>query len=422
MAQDQYHHGVTVTETTDGSQSMQTVSTAIMGMVAWANDADNTVFPLDTPVLISDIRSAIGRAGTSGSLASALTAIGNQVSAPIVVVRVDDGTSGQTSGQSGESSGSGSGSSGSSSSGTSSSNSNIQQALIANIVGTTTSMGQKTGLQALLVAEPVVGVKPRILGVPYIADDGVTTALVTVAKSLKAFCYAAINASNVSGAIADRSNLGGRELMPIYGDFIGVDATGSGSTTVSAVAVAMGLRALTDQQVGWHRCISNIAVNSVTGVTKPISWDLQDTGTDADQLNQNDITALIHRSGYRFWGVRTCDTTGAFTFESYTRTAQVIADTIAEACLPDIDQPLTPMLASEIIDNINAKFRQWTGLGYLLGGQAWLDTQVNTANSLKGGELIINYKYTPVPPLENLSFTQEITDSYLANFAGQVTA
>ncbi|WP_435632574.1 hypothetical protein [Carnimonas bestiolae] len=47
---------------------------------------------------------------------------------------------------------------------------------------------------------------------------------------------------------------------------------------------------------------------------------------------------------------------------------------------------------------------------------------MNSADSLKGGQWIINYKYTPVPPLENLSFTQEITDSYLTDFAAQVTA
>lgn len=404
MAQDQFHHGVSVVETTDGSQSIQTVSTAVIGLVGWASDAENSTFPLDTPVLVNDIKLAIGKAGTKGSLAGALTAIGNLVSTPVVVVRVDDGTSstGKDSDQQQDS----------------------QSTLIANIIGTTTDDGQKTGMQAFLVAEAVVGVKPRILGVPSIADDGVTTNLVSIAKSLRGFAYANVAATNVSDAISDRQNLSGRELMPIFGDFTGVDTvSGNGGTvTISSVAVALGLRAQIDQNVGWHRCISNVSVDGVTGVTNPVSWDLQATGTDADQLNQNQITALIRRNGYRFWGVRTCDSTGAYTFESYTRTAQVIADSIAEAHFSVMDNPLTPMLAREIIDNINAKMRQWVGLGYLLGGEAWLDTQVNSADSLKGGQLIINYKYTPVPPLENLSFTQEITDSYLADFAAQVTA
>ncbi|WP_435632573.1 hypothetical protein [Carnimonas bestiolae] len=48
----------------------------------------------------------------------------------------------------------------------------------------------------------------------------------------------------------------------------------------------------------------------------------------------------------------------------------MIADSIAEAHFFVMDNPLTPMLAREIIDNINAKMRQWVGLGYLPGGEA----------------------------------------------------
>ena len=37
--------------------------------------------------------------------------------------------------------------------------------------------------------------------------------------------------------------------------------------------------------------------------------------------------------------------------------------------------------------------------------------------SLKAGQLYIDYDYTPVPPLENLMFKQRITDRYLVDFA-----
>ena len=37
---------------------------------------------------------------------------------------------------------------------------------VSNIIGTTDENGQYTGLKALLAAESVTGVKPRILGVP----------------------------------------------------------------------------------------------------------------------------------------------------------------------------------------------------------------------------------------------------------------
>ncbi len=41
-----------------------------------------------------------------------------------------------------------------------------QAQTISNIIGTTDANGKYTGLKALLTAEAVTGVKPRILGVP----------------------------------------------------------------------------------------------------------------------------------------------------------------------------------------------------------------------------------------------------------------
>ncbi len=44
MAQD-YHHGVRVVEVNEGTRSITTVSTAIVGMVCTGDDADAKMFP-----------------------------------------------------------------------------------------------------------------------------------------------------------------------------------------------------------------------------------------------------------------------------------------------------------------------------------------------------------------------------------------
>jgi phage tail sheath protein FI len=41
-----YHHGVEVIEINDGTRTISTVSTAIIGMVCTASDADAKTFPL----------------------------------------------------------------------------------------------------------------------------------------------------------------------------------------------------------------------------------------------------------------------------------------------------------------------------------------------------------------------------------------
>ena len=153
-----------------------------------------------------------------------------------------------------------------------------------------------------------------------------------------------------------------------------------------------------------------------------MTWDLQDPATDAGYLNSNEITTLIQHDGFRFWGSRTCSDDPLFAFENYTRTAQIMADTIAEAHMWAIDKPMHGSLVNDMLEGIKAKQREWTRLGYLMGGDAWYDPELNSKDTLKAGKLYIDYDYTPVPPLEDLTFRQRITDSYLADFASTITA
>ena len=80
-----YHHGVEVIEINDGTRTISTVSTAIIGMVCTASDADEKTFPFNTPVLITSVQSAIGKAGKKGTLAKSLQAIADQCK-PVIVV------------------------------------------------------------------------------------------------------------------------------------------------------------------------------------------------------------------------------------------------------------------------------------------------------------------------------------------------
>lgn len=131
---------------------------------------------------------------------------------------------------------------------------------------------------------------------------------------------------------------------------------------------------------------------------------------------------FIRKDGFRFWGNRTCSDDPLFQFENYTRTAQVLADTMAEAHMWANDRPLTPVLVREIIAGINAKFRELVSAGYLLGASCWYDDTANDKDTLKAGRLSIDYDYTPVPPLEDLTLRQRITDKYLATFAASVNS
>lgn len=386
MSTDQYHHGARVIEVSDGVRSIQTVSTAIIGMVCTASDADDTQFPLNTPVLLTNVQSAVGKAGTSGTLAASLQAIADQAQPVTVVVRVEEGED--------------------------------EAATTTNVIGGADANGNYTGMKALLSAQTILGVKPRILGVPGLDNQDVTAAMVSIAQKLRGFTYAsAWGCDSISDAIAYRNNFSQRELMLLWPDFMDWNTTTSSTDIAWATARALGLRAQIDQTIGWHKTLSNVGVNGVTGISKGVYWDLQTEGTDADLLNQNDVTTLINKDGYRFWGDRTCSDDPGFAFENYTRTAQVLADTMAEAQMWAMDMPMTPSLIKDMVHNINAKLRSMVNNGYLIGGNCWYDPDANPAENVAAGKAIIDYDYTPVPPLEDLTLRQRITDSYLVDFS-----
>ncbi|KGX48691.1 phage tail sheath family protein [Burkholderia pseudomallei MSHR3709] len=182
------------------------------------------------------------------------------------------------------------------------------------------------------------------------------------------------------------------------------------------------MRAKIDNDIGWHKTISNVVVNGVSGISADVSWDLQDPATDAGYLNEHEVTTLVNRNGFRFWGSRTCSDDPKFAFENYTRTAQVAADSIAEAQMPVVDGPLNPSLARDVVESINGWFRQQTSNGYLMGGGAWIDPEPNTADVLASGKAYIDYDFTPTPPFENMVLRQRITDRYLADFPARVAA
>ena len=390
MPQD-YHHGVRVLEINEGTRPIRTVSTAVVGLVCTADDADATTFPLDTPVLLTNVVAALGKAGTKGTLYRTLDAIGRQTKPVTIVVRVAQGKDADET--------------------------------TSNVVGTVTAEGKYTGMKALLRAQSRFGVRPRILVAPSLDTQPVAAALGAIAQSLRAFAYvSAHGCTTKEEAVAYRRQFSQRELMVIWPDFLAWDAVSSETVVMPATAYAAGLRAKIDNDTGWHRTLSNIGVNGVTGISTDVSWDLQDPATDAGYLNEQDVTTLVNRNGFRFWGSRTCSDDPLFAFENYTRTAHVIADSIAEAQMTVVDGPLNPSLPRDIIESINGKFREWTSLGYLIGGSSWFDPEPNTTEVLKSGKAYLDYDYTPVPPLENLMLRQRITDRYLADFAARVNA
>jgi phage tail sheath protein FI len=141
------YHGIKVTETTTGARAIASVASGIIGLVATAGAAVgapttalDAAFPIGELTLVTDVRSAIEKAGTTGTLVKALSAIADQCAPIIIVLRVAEGVD--------------------------------AAATQANIIA---------DLPLLLDAESLLGVRPRILGIPGFDNQAVATALVPIA-------------------------------------------------------------------------------------------------------------------------------------------------------------------------------------------------------------------------------------------------
>lgn len=378
-----YHHGVTSTEVNEGTRPISTVSTATIGLVATGPDADAVYFPPNQLTFITDIDTAISKAGTTGTLALALSAIALQCKPFVIVSLVEEGADDETT--------------------------------KANVIGGYVD-GKYTGIKGLEAAKSRFGKRPNIIGAPGFEADTVISQLVSTAQAVNGFAYAQAPADTKEEAVTLRDTFGSRELMLLWPDGV------SGDNSVLTAAYALGMRAKIDRDIGWHKTLSNVAINGFTGISHDVTWDLQNPNTDAGYLNENEITTIINEDGFRFWGDRTCSGDPLFAFENYTRSGQIVRDTIAEAHMWAVSKGITATTARDIVEGVNRKFRDWVADGKLLGGSAWIRKEANGTDTVKDGNLVIDYDYGPIPPMENLEFRQRITDSYVADLVTAIAA
>jgi uncharacterized protein len=389
-------HGLTITESTTSNavttaSTLSTIGVIVTGAAAAGADttALNAAFPLDTPVLVTDITTALASlpASTTGTILATLTAI-SQITSPImVVVRVEAGDD--------------------------------QAETDANVIGAVAGNAY-TGIQALLAAQQRVGKTPRILGAPGLDSEAVTAALVIAAKKLRAMVYAAVHADDEAEALVYRAEFGASQLMLIWPD-------SSTSFSGDAIARALALRALIDEEQGWHKTISNVVVDGISAITRDVHWDLLDSSTTAGVLNDAGITTMIQHDGWRFWGNRTCagNSEPQFVFESARRTSYALQDLILSIVFPYIDKPMTLGLVKALLEKINATLTRLTqpsnGLGgQVIGARVALDSTKNTAAQLAAGKPVFTLTYTPAAPLENPIVEFVSSDEYYEGFADQL--
>lgn len=455
-------HGVEVQELTDGPRPIRTVRSATIGLIGTAPGADPVKFPLNTPVLIAGRRTDAVGIGTEGTLPGAIDAVFDQTGAVIVLVRVEEGASeaetlanviGGIHPVTGAYEGV------QAFAGADSSVGFVPKILIApgfthqRVQGAVTSVGltaNGTGYTgatvaitggggsgatatAVLSGGKVTGITLTDNGTGYtsaptvtITGDGtgatataaigpyrnaVVAELLGLATRLRAVIVADGPNTTDAAAIAYREDWGSDRVYAVDPFALVFDGTANNPAPMSARVA--GLIAKSDAERGFWWSPSNQEIFGIVGTARPVDFALGDYNARANLLNERDVATVIRQDGFRLWGNRSCSSDPKFAFLCVRRTADMVAESVLKAHLWAVDRGITKTYVEDVREGVYAYLMSLKARGAILGGDVWLDPELNTAATIAQGRVYWDYDFTPVYPAERVSFRQRLTDRYV---------
>ena len=383
---EQFLHGVEVSEITSGPRTIRTTKSSIIGLVGTAPDADNTVFPLNKPVLIVGSRREAAKLGATGTLPMAINGIFDQIGAMVIVVRVEAGED--------------------------------EAETIANIIGGVDAQtGDYKGVQAFLSAESIVHAAPRVLIAPGFTHqrpnnqaNPVISSMLVIADRLRAVIIADGPNTNDQEAITWRNDFGNARVYivdPWVKIFIDSEQVVPPSPYIA------GLIARSDNENGFWWSPSNQEIYGIVGTARPVDFTLGDANCRANFLNENEVTTIIRQEGYRLWGNRSCSSDPKWAFLSVRRTADLINDSLLRAHMWAVDRNITRTYLDDVVESVNAYLAHLKALGAILGGQCYPDPELNTPANIAQGKVYFDFDFTPPYPAERIVFRSHLINDYI---------
>ena len=372
-------HGVELVEITDGLRPIQSVRSAVIGIIGTAPAADAAKFPLNTPVILAGRPPASADIGETGTLKNALDGIFKQAGAVVIVVRVAQG--------------------------------NNHNDTLSHIIG---DEGDKTGVHAFRQAQSVVFQTPRILIAPGFSQEAsVTTELLSVAGKLRAVVVSDAGHAEADAADAQTfaSGFGSDRLFCVF-PWVKVSRNGVEVNEPASSRVA-GLIAKSDNDRGFWWSPSNQEILGIVGTSYPVEFSMTDSTAESNLLNENKVTVIVSQDGFRLWGNRSTSLDQKFAFLSVRRTADIIGDSIVRAHRWAVDRNITKTYISDVTNSVNSYLKDLEAKGAILGGTCWADPDLNTPSAISQGKVYFNYDFTPPYPAEHITFRSLLTENYL---------
>ena len=281
--------------------------------------------------------------------------------------------------------------------------------------------GKRKGFELLRDGFNLFGADAKILICPeYDKTASCAAALATLADQMHAKAYIQLpKGTSLSKAIAGRGPMGTinasasnenvRHFFPY--------AIGSTNSLESLATHAAGLRMKVDVDHGYWFSTSNRELSGVIGMEIPLTARVDDIQSETNRLNAVGITTIFNSfgTGFRLWGNRSSNfptVTHISCFEVASRTGDIIDESIRQAELQFIDQPIDDALLDSFVETIDTFLRSQKSLvGYSVG----LDYEYDLVDAFSQGQIPLIYDYTPKIPGERISNKSVMTRKYLAN-------
>lgn len=463
-------HGVEVLQIDTGARPIQTVRSSVIGLIGTAPDADAAKFPLNTPVLIAR-RSEMAGLGEAGTLLSALDLIYDQAGAVVVVVRVAEGADeratitnivGGINGSTGAYEGAHAFLAAENAVGF------APRILIApgfthqrtsngilTIPVTTQGSGYTTAPAVTIAAPPAGGVQATavaVLGTGANAGKVVSITITNPGEGYATSPTVTISAPPSGGVQAvagtpTRGTVRSRVLAELLGIAqrlrAVIIADGPNTTDAAAIQIAddfgsdriyvidpwvlvageavpassavAGLINKVDNERGFWWSPSNNEIAGIEGTARAIDFALGDYTSRANLLNEAKIATIVREQGFRLWGNRTLSMDPKYAFLSVRRTADMVNESILRGHLWAVDRCITATYLEEVQESVREYLRSLKARGAILGGDVWVDPELNTPTSIANGQVVFDFSLTPRYPAERVTFRSHLVSTYVVD-------
>lgn len=463
-------HGVEVLQIDTGARPIQTVRSSVIGLIGTAPDADAQKFPVNTPVLVTRRSEMVGL-GEAGTLQSALDLIYDQAGAVVVVVRVEAGADeratitnvvGGIDGTTGAYQGVHAFLAAENAVGFAprvliapgfthqrTSNGILTSPITTQGAGYTTAPPvtfaappaggvQATGVAVLgtganagkvisitvtnpgegysgTVAAPTIGAPPSggvqaVAGTPTkgTVRSRVLAEAVGIAQRLRAVIIAD-GPNTTDAAVIQVADDFGSDRIFVIDPWVMV----AGQAVPASSAVA-GLINKVDNERGFWWSPSNNEINGIEGTARAIDFAFGDYSSRANLLNEQKIATIIREQGFRLWGNRTLAMDPKYAFLSVRRTADMINESILRGHLWAVDRCITATYLEEVQESVRGYLRDLQARGAILGGDVWVDPELNSPTTISNGQVVFDFEFTPPFPAERVTFRSHL-NSYVVD-------